>query len=427
MNPRRTRTTTWSNDPLPHCYLTAGPGIGGSIKARPEDFLVEELPLYEPRGAGEHVYLRIEKVGASHGEMMSFLRRSLHVPEAAIGFAGMKDKVAIARQTVSVHIPGSGMPPDLPPHERIRVLSVTRHSNKIRLGHLAGNRFSIRIRDVEPSAAALARERLEELERGGMPNYFGSQRFGYQRNNHLMGRWLLRREWDAMLAELLGDGGSPFPEYQRERRALYTQGRYREAAALWTPADRNQLAVIRALASGRRGQAAVRSIGQAALAFWVSATQSAVFNRVLDRRLEQGTMATFIEGDLAWKHNNGAVFRVTAEELAKPELEVRLRALEISPSGPLWGPGMTLPGEPVASAEREALQSNGLTEQDLDAGPSLLKGARRPLRVPLRNPAVEAGADEHGPFVRVAFDLPAGAYATVVLRELTRASEPAID
>jgi tRNA pseudouridine13 synthase len=358
---------------------------------------------------------------------MSFLRRSLQVPETAIGFAGMKDKVAVARQTVSVHLPGSAPPPDLPAHERIRVLSVTRHGNKIRLGHLSGNRFSIRVRGVDPASAGVARERLEELERRGVPNYFGSQRFGYQRNNHLLGRMLLRREWGALLAELLGDGGSPFPEYQRERRELFSQKRYREAAALWTPADRNQLTVIRALASGRHGQGAVRAAGQAAMSFWVSAAQSAAFNRVLDRRLEEGTTAALVEGDLAWKHVNGAVFRVTAEELARPELAPRLAAFEISPSGPLWGPGMTTPSGDVAALERAALESVGLTESDLKVGPSLLKGARRPLRVPLRHPAVDAGTDEHGPFVRVAFDLPAGAYATVVLREITRTPEPEIE
>jgi tRNA pseudouridine13 synthase len=201
------------------------------------------------------------------------------------------------------------------------------------------------------------------------------------------------------------------------------KGACREAAAAWTPADRNELAVIKALAAGRHGQSAVRAAGPAALAFWVSALQSAVFNRVLDRRLEQSSFAALLEGDLAWKHDSGAVFRVTAEELAKPDLAQRLRALEVSPSGPLWGPGMTAAAGAVAEAERAALESAGVSERDLETGPVLLKGARRPLRAPLRNAVVDAGADEHGPYLGVAFDLPAGAYATVVLRELTRAPE----
>jgi tRNA pseudouridine13 synthase len=77
--------------------------------------------------------------------------------------------------------------------------------------------------------------------------------------------------------------------------------------------------------------------------------------------------------------------------------------------------------------EESVVSNTGLSERDLEVGPAFLKEARRPLRVPLRNAAASAGADAHGPFVRVAFDLPAGACATVVVRELTRAPEPAVE
>ncbi len=141
-------------DPLPQRYLAADSGragIGGVIKVRPEDFLVEELPLYDPRGEGEHIYLGIEKAGVSHGELIGHLRHHFKVRDYAIGFAGMKDKHAITRQTVSVHCPGAPTPKSVElDHDRIRVLWVSRHVNKIRIGHLAGNRFSIRIREVNP-------------------------------------------------------------------------------------------------------------------------------------------------------------------------------------------------------------------------------------------------------------------------------------
>ena len=92
-------------NPLPQRYLTPGSGIGGTIKTRPEDFLVEEVPLYDPCGTGEHLYLGIQKTGVSHMELISHLRRHFDVPRRAIGFAGMKDKAAVTQQTVSIYLP----------------------------------------------------------------------------------------------------------------------------------------------------------------------------------------------------------------------------------------------------------------------------------------------------------------------------------
>jgi tRNA pseudouridine13 synthase len=411
-------------NPLPQRYLTNEPGLGGVIKQRPEDFVVEKLPLYEPSGAGEHVYVRIEKMGVSHHEMASCLRRHFNVTDGAIGFAGMKDKRAVTRQTVSIHLPG-----DLPvpegdlPHERIKVLWMTRHTNKIRVGHLAGNRFSIRIRDVDPLKVTVVKHQLTQLAATGVPNYFGLQRFGYRVNNHVMGLALLRADWAALIGELLGSTGSRFPEYQRPRRELFDRGEYHEAAALWTPADRNELTVIKALAGGRRTRDAARSVGKTAMSFWISALQSAIFNRVLDARLEAGTLAGLIEDDLAWKHNNGAVFAVTAAELSSGALTPRLERMEISPSGPMWGPGMIRPGPAVDAVELEALKALGLTPDSFKTRDCEFKGARRPLRVPVGHTATESGVDEHGGYIRVAFDLPAGSYATVLLREMMKSPE----
>jgi tRNA pseudouridine13 synthase len=86
-------------------------------------------------------------------------------------------------------------------------------------------------------------------------------------------------------------------------------------------------------------------------------------------------------------------------------------------------------------AEFDALQHTGLTPEAITefdaqaeaAGDPKLEGARRPLRVPLIDPDVEGGADEHGPYVRVAFELPRGSFATVVLREIMKPAEPLED
>lgn len=407
-------------DPLPHRYLTTEPGTGGVIKVRPEDFLVEEIPVYDPCGTGEHLYLGIQKTGVSHEELISHLRRHFGVSRGAIGFAGMKDKAGVTRQTISIHIPDDRHLPGPVRHERIDVLWTKRHTNKIRQGHLAGNRFSIRIREVDPVKVTVIRPAIAHLQRVGIPNYFGAQRFGYRCNNHVMGRLLLRQDWKAMAAELLGTTGTPFPEYQRRRRELFDDGCFDEAAAMWTVADRNELSVIKAFVDDRGTRNAVRAIGRTSLSFWISAFQSAVFNRVLDRRLDDEMLDRLVDGDLAWKHDNGAVFRVGEAELSGPELSRRLAAWEVSPSGPMWEVGMTRAAGAVAAVELDALHATGASVDDLEGQPGWLQGARRPLRVPVHNAVTDAGADEHGPYIRVAFDLPAGSYATVLLRELMK-------
>jgi len=413
-------------NPLPQRYLTDDPGVGGRIKVRPEDFLVDELPLYEPEGKGEHLYLGIQKTNVAHGELMSCLRRHFNVRETAIGFAGMKDKLGITRQTVSILIPNDPPTVDLD-HQRIQVLWSKRHRNKIRLGHLAGNRFSIRIRDVDPLKAPLALRTLRKLEANGVPNYFGAQRFGYRRNNHIVGAALLNDDWQSMLANLLGTAGGPFPPYQAQRRELFDAGRYAEAAELWTAADRSERIACSRLAQGKRPRDACLAVGNTAVSFWISALQSAIFNRILDRRLEQGTLATLIEGDLAWKHATRGMFPVTAQELASGELAPRIASMEISPSGPIWGKGMMQAQGPVAQAELEALEAAGMTLEAFTADDDSPEGTRRPLRCQLKNPAIDSGIDEFGQYIRVAFDLPRGAYATIVLRELMKTDQAELD
>lgn len=406
-------------NPLPQRYLTPDPGVGGRIKMRPEDFLVDELPLYEPEGEGEHLYLGIEKVNVAHAELLSCLRRHFNVRDGAIGFAGMKDKVGITRQTISIHLLDD--PPSVElDHRRIKVLWAHRHRNKIRLGHLAGNRFSIRIRDVNPLKAPLALRTLRHLAQTGVPNYFGAQRFGYRRNNHLIGAALLSGDWKALVANLLGIGDGHYPEYQRRRRELFDAGNYQQAADQWTAADRSERIVCNRLAAGKKPREACEAVGSTAFSFWISALQSAIFNRVLDCRLEKGTLATLIEGDLAWKHATRGIFAVTADELAGGALPSRLEALEISASGPLWGKGMMQASGESAQVERESVEAVGVAMDALINGCNSPIGTRRPLRCTLQNPSIDSGIDEHGPYIRAAFDLPRGAYATIVMREIMK-------
>ena len=353
------------------------------------------------------------------------LKRVFGVGRNAIGFAGMKDKIAVTRQTVSIHLLHD--PPSLDlGHDRIQVLWAMRHRNKIKRGHLSGNRFVIRIRNVDPLKVITVRRQLRSLEKTGVPAYFGLQRFGYRKNSHVLGAMVLAGDHQGILDELLGSHGSPFPEHQLERRELYDQGRFEEARRHWTAGDHAESKTLDALIAGRSASKAVQGIGATQLDFWVHATQSAIFNRVVDARLDAGTLEKLFEGDLAWKHDSRAVFPVTPDEMSGDELNRRLAGFEISPSGPLWGWKMTRAASDTDRLEREALNSFGWNLDALLNRQSAPQGGRRPLRVRVSNADVDGGTDEHGGFIRLSFDLPRGAYATVVLREIMRVSEEAL-
>ncbi|MEM7229685.1 MAG: tRNA pseudouridine(13) synthase TruD [Planctomycetota bacterium] len=419
--------TTSLPDPLPRHFVTDPDwAVPGTIKQRTEDFLVDEIPAYEPCGEGEHLYLRVQKDGVSHGELMSTLRRAFNVRNVAIGYAGMKDKRGITQQTVSIHLPGKH---DIPEpielgHDRIIVLWSARHTNKIQRGHLKGNRFLIRLRGVEPTHVIRVKRTMQRLEACGVPNFFGGQRFGYRQNNHLVGAAILREDWDSVIREVLGHGQTSWPEHQNERRDLFEAGQYEEAARHWPTADRNEMMMIRRLAAGGNAKYAVTSVGKPALSFWTNAFQSAIFNRVLDDRIADGTFDQLLEGDLAWKHDSRAVFPVTAEELATGELDERLQRIEISPSGPLWGSGMTLTDGVVGEHEARALAETGFDVESYRRIRNAPTGSRRSFRIRVSDWNLDSGVDEHGSYIRLAFDLTRGGYATMVIREVTHTDDP---
>lgn len=413
--------------PLGTHYITPDlPGIGGAIKSREEDFLVEEQPRYQPCGEGEHCYLFIEKRGLSTQDAVAVVARHFRVPRRAVGFAGMKDRRAITRQVVSVHTPGRTID-DFPmlQHARISVLWADMHTNKLRLGHLRGNRFSVKVRGVRMTQVLAARAILERLARTGVPNFAGEQRFGVRLNNHVLGRHMLREDYAALLDEFLGPDLA-FPHLNAEARALYARGDYRAALEAFPIGCRYECAALNALLKGPKLQKAFEAIDAAQRRFWCSAFQSAVFNRALALRVEgvPAALDALTEGDLAWKHDNGAVFAVDGPTLADPDTAPRLARGEISPSGPVWGASMTQASGEVGALERRLLDETGVTPEALDLFARrmghMMGGARRPLRVPVLFPEIDAGVDEHGEYVRCAFELPAGAYATVVMREVMK-------
>jgi len=210
-------------DALP--YLTADlPGTGERIRKTLDHFQVEEVPAYLPSGRGEHLFLLVEKRGLTTRELVDRLI-ALGVPEAAIGVAGLKDKYAVTRQWLSLPAGYGSLLSQFEEPQRIRILAAERHTNKLRTGHLRGNRFRI---FVEGADAERARAVMQRLETAGVPNYYGPQRFGLGGQNPEKGLSLIRRRkgrgrpW--LKRFLIGSVQSfLFNEYlaERLRRGLY--------------------------------------------------------------------------------------------------------------------------------------------------------------------------------------------------------------
>lgn len=404
--------------PLPRRSILGGPIVTGRLKATPEDFFVEEQPLYHPIGEGEHLYLGVHKRSASHSEMIRVLREHFQVKEAAIGFAGMKDKRAVTMQQVSIYLPGREVDSIDLHDKRVQILWSKRHTNKLRRGHLQGNRFSIRIRETNPLKVPQVLAALRKIEASGVPNYFGVQRFGYRKNTHILGLHAIRGDVASLLSELLGATGSDFPERQREARENFDAGRFEQALPGWSRNEPAERVALQALIAGRDEEGAVRAIPNITIGFWASALQSAIFNRILDARLDEGTLGAVDVGDVAMRPESRRQFVVTSEMFAEDEFQADIEQQRLSSTGPMWGRHMVWPKDERWDQENKILNSLGLTHDQMEHSPWTAHGSRRPLRIVLSNIEVDSGVDDSGGYIRTAFDLPRGAYATVVLNEL---------
>ncbi|HSJ52465.1 MAG TPA: tRNA pseudouridine(13) synthase TruD, partial [Anaerolineae bacterium] len=174
------------------------PGTGGWIKEKPTDFAVEELPLYAPSGEGGHTFFEIRKVGLSTFQAVRAIAQALGVSANRISYAGLKDAQAVTCQVLSV----DGIAPEVVMAievAHIRIMWAERHNNKLRIGHLRGNSFTIRIRGVDESLVARCQAILDVLGQRGVPNRYGPQRFGQRGDSHLLGREVVHRDARAFV------------------------------------------------------------------------------------------------------------------------------------------------------------------------------------------------------------------------------------
>ena len=304
---------------------TPAPG-GGMLKTEPRDFLVEEVPAYDPCGEGGFDYLWVEKEDVAGPKLVKTVAQRLGLPHGEVGCAGMKDRRAVTRQWLSVPARddiASLNAIDGPVGEegRITLLATRRHTNKLKTGHLKSNRFEIRLRDRDPAHDEATSANLNRAAAEGFPNAFGPQRFGRGQS--------LRNGLDAL--------------------------------------------------AGRR----VRDKRQ--LRLGVSAIQSWVFNTWLDARVNDGLVNTALTGDLLRKRDSGGVF--LCEE---PEIDsARITAGELVVTGPICGlKGRQATGL-AAERERAALEAAGLVRSDFQVVRRLAPGARRNALVFPRDCSVE--------------------------------------
>jgi len=332
-------------------YLTDSlPGIGGVFKQSADDFFVEELPLYPAAGEGEFAWLFIEKRDFSTSDLVSHIARTLRIHPGEIGTAGRKDKVAVTRQYVS--LPARLLPdPEALQTDRVHVLTVDRHRNKLRTGHLRGNRFRLVLRELPPEAMTQAQTIKAVIDQRGFLNYYGEQRFGFADNTDSPGFKLLR--------------GEPTP--------WMTKGDLR---------------------------------------FSLSAAQSRLFNDWAARRVRDGLSHTVIPGDVMQVTASGGCF-VTEDVTVE---QARFEQREIVITGPIFGPKMRAPADQEAEREQQILDDWRLPREAFERFRKLTQGTRRPLLVwPEELTVVEVPGG-----LEFQFSLPAGAYATCLLREFQK-------
>jgi tRNA pseudouridine13 synthase len=390
--------------------LQPAPGV---IKSDYDDFVVEETPSYSPGGTGTHSYFLLEKRGLSTMQAVNDLARALNVSRRDIGYAGLKDARAVTRQWMSIEHVDPERVKSLQ-IARLEILEVDRHTNKLRLGHLVGNRFEIKVRRTQPERLAELQDGLAVLERGGVPNYFGQQRFGGRGDAWRTGRAVVRGNLAEALDNVVGRPSHADHGNIKRARELYEAGKYAEAAQRWPGMFRDERRALKALqrTKGNKKRAFL-AIDRSLRQFYVSAFQSYMFNRVVEQRIKSG-LGTLWKGDLAYRHGNGAVFTVEDAEFEQP----RADAFEISPSGPLYGYRMTEPHGRAAEIESRVLGDEGLEPVSFRSEKLRVKGARRPLRFQPTDTSIKLGADERGAYLELRFELPRGCYATSLLREL---------
>lgn len=355
MGAEAVETGAWRRFALESPRAWGDPPVSGVLRAEAADFRVEERLGYEADGGTAHRLLFIEKKDANTLFVARRLAERAGCAAADVGFAGMKDRRAIARQWFSVPASADAALFADFAGEGFRVLGHAPHSRKLRRGALAGNRFHIRIRELEGDVGKVA-ERVARVAYSGVPNYFGLQRFGK-------------------------DGGNI------------------ERVAEW-------------IATGRLPR------GREPRAYLLSAARAIAFNAVLGARVGAGSWNRLLPGEIVNLTGSKSVF---AAEGLDESLLGRCAGGDIGPTGPMCGTTAMVPRGEAGQVEDAALAMVSPLPGRLAA--IEMRGERRALVLRPKDFAYRV----EGRDLEVAFELPRGAFATCVLREIVNAAVPELD
>lgn len=396
-------------------YLTADlPGIGGQIKGRAEDFRVEEIPLVRPSGKGRHAFFKVEKIGITTRTAVERVARWMGVHPGLIGFAGMKDSLAVCMQWMSLERADERRLRAFR-NRNVRVVDVAWHGQKLMIGQLLGNRFRVRVRGVGKAEFPKAQAILDVLDRRGVPNYFGQQRFGLRGDNDLLGETLIRGRWDLFIQLFLGrpqDGDAP--EFRTARHA-FDQGDFQRAMRAWPRQCTDPRKALSAFMKRHKPKDAVAVVDKRLRRLFLSAFQSRLFNDVLAVRIQ--SIDKVLGGDVLEDHQQRRL--VPAVEVS--DAIRRVAEFAFSPTGLLPGYDSVISPEAAGQIEQAALTRRGIDlAMFANYRPLDIRGARRPLRFPLRECRVHAGADGDGKYIELEFIAPPGCYATVLLDEVMK-------
>lgn len=296
-------------------------GIGGLIKQKPEHFVVEEIPLYDPLGTGKHLYVNITKENQTTREVQLQLARMFELKPENIGKAGLKDKYARTTQTFSVLLENDDSPTGelkelIQSNIESEVNWVKYHNNKLRSGHLIGNKFSIKITELDKApinAMNSVKQIIDKIHQTGLPNYYGIQRIGKDGNN-------VRSGWE--------------------------------------------------LISGTK-----RIRDRWLKKYLISSYQSYLANRYLATRVNKGLFDNLILGDIAKKHDTGGLFWVEDVETEQRRFDDK----EISFTAPIYGYKMKFAKDDAKLFEDRVLEESTITLDQMKR--NKMKGTRRLGRI----------------------------------------------
>lgn len=383
-------------------YLSKSPGVGGSIKTSPEDFIVEEImpdgtvlqidAEIERQGSGNFTHFVLQKKNWNTLDALREIGRKTGCGIKSFGYAGTKDRVAITTQLASVFKKDVGAVS----LKDIKILGSWKSEKKVSLGELLGNRFSIRVKASARKPAERVSTIYEEL--GGLfPNYFGPQRFGTRENTHLVGKHMLKGSFRRACEEYLFGGKDEENEKAKAAREnLKSTGDYKKALAEFPEHLTYERLMLLHLSKNPNDYAnAIRKVPRGLSLMFVHAYQSYLFNRVLSEKIRTGS-GTDIGEYSCWENQFGF-----------PDLERRVD------SGYLVGKIVGYESE-LSDIEKKILEDEEVRQEDfrMRSFPELgSKGTHRVMLCPIK----DFTFNEQDCCFR--FSLPSGSYATMVMRE----------